>query len=102
MHVYTTPHSFSWIIFLESGAGGLEWSGPAEHVKIREDLYLFNWLEEACNGTLGTLIINMKTMHDCGIGYHCGTKGLSLSSIGVHARNAGGYDIRKFYALGRS
>lgn len=97
MHVYTTPHSFSWIIFLGNGAGGLEWSGPAQYVKLRDDLYLFNWLEEACNGTLGTLVINMRTMHDCGIGYHCGKTGLSLSSIGAHARNAGSFDIRKFF-----
>ena len=97
MHVYTTPHSFSWIIFLGSGAGGLEWSGPAQYVKIRDDLYLFNWLEEACNGTLGTLVINTRTMHDCGIGYHCGKEGLSLGSIGAHARNAGNFDIKKFY-----
>jgi len=38
MHVYTTPHSFSWIIFLNGGAGGLEWSGPAQYVKLRDDL----------------------------------------------------------------
>jgi hypothetical protein len=97
MHVYTTPHSFSWIIFLPSGAGGLEWSGPAQYVKLRDDLYLFNWLEEACNGTLGILVINTRTMHDCGIGYHCGKSGLSLSSIGAQARNAGAFNIRRFY-----
>jgi molybdenum cofactor biosynthesis protein MoaF len=97
MHVYTTPHSFSWIIFLGGGAGGLEWSGPAQYVKLRDDLYLFNWLEEACNGTLGILVINMRTLHDCGIGYHCGKQGLSLSSIGAQARNAGSFDIRRFY-----
>jgi hypothetical protein len=97
MHLYTTPHSFSWIIFLGNGSGGLEWSGPAQYVKLRDDLYLFNWLEEACNGTLGTLVINMRTMHDCGIGYHCGKEGLSMSSIGAQARNAGYFDIRKFY-----
>lgn len=97
MHVYATPHSFSWIIFLPSGAGGLEWSGPAQYVKLREDLYLFNWLEEACNGTLGILVINTRTMHDCGIGYHCGKMGLSMSSIGAQARNAGAFNIRRFF-----
>ena len=97
MHVYTTPHSFSWIIFLPSGAGGLEWSGPAQYVKLRDDLYLFNWLEEACNGTLGILVINTRTMHDCGIGYHCGKNGLSMSGIGAQARNAGSFDLRRFY-----
>jgi hypothetical protein len=50
MHVYTTPHSFSWIIFLGNGAGGLEWSGPAQYVKLRDDLSV-QLAGEACNGT---------------------------------------------------
>ncbi len=54
-----------------------EWSGPGEFVKIRDELYFAYWLEEACNGTLGTIVINMRTMHDAGIGYHCGKKAAS-------------------------
>jgi hypothetical protein len=99
MHLYTTPHSLSWIIFGESGAGGMEWSGPASYVKIRDELYLAYWLEEACNGTLGTILVNLRTMHDCGIGYHCGRDGLRLSSMGAHARHAGRFDIAKYYRL---
>jgi hypothetical protein len=97
MHLYTTPHSLSWIIFGESGAGGMEWSGPASYVKIRDELYLAYWLEEACNGTLGTILVNLRTMHDCGIGYHCGRDGLRLSAMGAHARHAGRFDIAKYY-----
>jgi hypothetical protein len=99
MHLYTTPHSLSWIIFGESGAGGMEWSGPASYVKIRDELYLAYWLEEACNGTLGTILVNLRTMHDCGIGYHCGRDGLRLSAMGAHARHAGRFDIAKYYRL---
>jgi hypothetical protein len=99
MHLYTTPHSLSWIIFGESGAGGMEWSGPASYVKIRDGLYLAYWLEEACNGTLGTILVNMRTMHDCGIGYHCGRDGLRLSSVGAHARHAGWFDVARFYEI---
>ena len=99
MHLYTTPHSLSWIIFSESGAGGMEWSGPASYVKIRDELYLAYWLEEACNGTLGTILVNLRTMHDCGIGYHCGRDGLRLSAMGAHARHAGRFDIAKYYQL---
>jgi hypothetical protein len=99
MHLYTTPHSLSWIIFGESGAGGMEWSGPASYVKIRDELYLAYWLEEACNGTLGTILVNLRTMHDCGIGYHCGRDGLRLSSMGAHARHAGRFDLAKYYRL---
>ena len=99
MHLYSTPHSMSWIIFTDSGAGGLEWSGPAAYVKIREGLYFMYWLEEACNGTLGTILVNLRTMHDAGIGYHCGAEGLSLSQIGAIARHAGRFDVNRFYQV---
>jgi hypothetical protein len=71
----------------------MEWSGPASYVKIRDQLYLAYWLEEACNGTLGTVLINLRTMHDCGTGYHCGSDGLRLSAMGAHARHAGRFDV---------
>ena len=74
MHLYTTPHSLSWIIFTDADAGGLEWSGPAAYVKIRDGLYFMYWLEEACNGTLGTILVNLHTMRDVGVGYNCGDK----------------------------
>jgi MoaF N-terminal domain/MoaF C-terminal domain len=99
MHLYTTPHSLSWIIFGESGAGGMEWSGPASYVKIRDELYLAYWLEEACNGTLGTILLNLRTMHDCGTGYHCGADGLRLSAMGAHARHAGRFNVAKYFDL---
>lgn len=99
MHLYSTPYSMSWIIFTDAGAGGLEWSGPASYVKIRDGLYFIHWLEEACNGTLGTIVINLKTMHDAGIGYHCGAEGLSMSAVGAHARHAGRFDITRYYQV---
>jgi hypothetical protein len=99
MHLYSTPHSVSWIIFTESGAGGMEWSGPGAFVKIRDGLYFLYWLEEACNGTLGTILVNMRTMHDAGIGYHCGEEGLSMSQVGAHSRHAGRFDVSRFYQI---
>jgi len=98
MHLYATPHSLSWIIFLENGSGGLEWSGPASYVKIRDGIYLAYWLEEACNGTLGTILINMKTMRNCGVDYSAGPKGLRLGAVGAHARHAGRFDVMKYFA----
>jgi hypothetical protein len=99
MHLYTTPHSLSWIIFTDSDAGGLEWSGPAAYVKIRNGLYFMYWLEEACNGTLGTILVNLHTMRDVGVGYVCGTNGLSMSAVGAHERLAGRFDITRFYQV---
>jgi hypothetical protein len=97
MHLYTTPHSLSWIIFTDADAGGLEWSGPAAYVKIRDGLYFMYWLEEACNGTLGTILVNLHTMRDVGVGYSCGPNGLSMSAVGAHERLAGRFDIARFY-----
>jgi len=97
MHLYATPHSLSWIIFLENGSGGLEWSGPASYVKIRDELYLAYWLEEACNGTLGTILINLRTMRNCGVDYHGGANGLTLNVVGAHARHAGRFNVLKYF-----
>lgn len=97
MHLYSTPHSLSWIIFLENGSGGMEWSGPASYVKIREQLYLAYWLEEACNGTLGTILVNLRTMRNCGVDYSAGPKGLRLGAVGAHARHAGRFDVLKYF-----
>jgi hypothetical protein len=99
MHLYTTPHSLSWIIFTDTDAGGLEWSGPAAYVKIRDGLYFLYWLEEACNGTLGTILVNLHTMRDVGVGYSCGTNGLGMSAVGAHERLAGQFDIARFYQV---
>ncbi len=99
MHLYTTPHSMSWIIFTPDGAGGLEWSGPSAHVKIRDGLYFIYWLEEACNGTLGTILVNMRTMHDAGIDFHCGPQGLTLGQVGALGRHVGKFDVARFYQV---
>lgn len=96
MHVYSSPNTVSWVIFTPSGHGGAEWSGSGDFIKIRDQLYFVRWQEEACNGTLGTILINMRTMHDSGIGYHCGDNGLSLTPVGAYARLAGKFDVTKY------
>lgn len=96
MHVYSSPNTVSWVIFTPSGHGGAEWSGSGDFIKIRDELYFVRWQEEACNGTLGTILINMRTMHDSGIGYHCGREELSLSPVGAYARLAGKFDVTKY------
>lgn len=103
MHIYTTPHSASWVIFTESGAGGMQWSGSASYVKIREGLYFAYWLEEACNGALGTILVNLNTMHDAGIGLMCDKKdGIKMDPVGACGRHAGRYDIARFFQVNSS
>jgi hypothetical protein len=99
MHLYSTPNTTSWIIpNAATGHFGTEWSGTGDFVKIRDQLYFARWCEEACNGTLGTLLLNMRTMHDAGIGYHMGKNGgLSMSAVGAPARHAGKFDVDRYF-----
>jgi len=96
MHVYSTPHSYSWTIFMDNGTLGMMWSSPCHYVKLRDYAYLFEWMEEACNGHHSAIVINTRTMRECGFGYGVGKNGLSLSDVGALARNAGYYDVNRF------
>lgn len=99
MHFYATPTSYSWIIFQPDGSGGMQWSSPGWYSKLRDGVYIMAWVEEACNGTLGVICFNKRTMHDAGFGYHVGRNGLSLSVVGARARHAGKFDIEKYIGL---
>lgn len=99
MHFYATPQSYSWIIFQPDGSGGMQWSSPGWYSKLRDGVYIMAWVEEACNGTLGVICFNQRTMHDAGFGYHVGPNGLSISVIGARARHAGKFDIEKYIGL---
>jgi hypothetical protein len=85
MHFYATPSTYSWIIFQPDGSGGMQWSSPGWYSKLRDGLYIMAWVEEACNGTLGVICFNQRTMHDAGFGYHVGRNGLSLNVVGLKA-----------------
>ena len=99
MHLYLTPHTYSWVIFLGNGSGGMQWSSPGWYSKVRDNVYIMAWVEEACNGTLGVICFNKKTMHDAGFGYHVGPDGLSLSVIGARARHAGKFKIEPYLGI---
>ena len=99
MHFYATPHTYSWIIFQPDGSGGLQWSSPGWYSKLRDGVYIMAWVEEACNGTLGVICFNQRTMHDAGFGFHVGSNGLSLSVVGARARHAGKFDIKRYLGL---
>jgi MoaF N-terminal domain len=99
MHIYATPSTYSWIIFQPDGSGGMQWSSPGWYSKLRNGVYIMAWVEEACNGTLGVICFNQRTMHDAGFGYHVGRNGLSLNVIGARARHAGRFDIKKYLGL---
>ena len=97
IHVYSSPESYSWTIFRSDGSGGPTWSSPCYYIKLRSDAYLFQWVEENCNGTQGLLVINPLLLHDGGFFFGVGVGGLSLNTTGAYGRFLGRYDILKYF-----
>jgi hypothetical protein len=97
MHLYTTPHSSSWTIYTANQTLGMQWCAPAIYIKLRDGVYIFDLVEEACNGAETCIIENVKTKRACGFGFSGGERGVGLNTIGAIAREIGGYDIGHFF-----
>ena len=97
IHMYSSPESYSWTIFRPDNAGGATWSSPCFYIKLREDVYLFSWSEENCNGNQGIVVINRRIRHDGGFFYGMYQDGLKLSITGAYMRELGKLDIRKYF-----
>jgi hypothetical protein len=97
MHLYTTPHSAAWTIYTEDQTLGMQWSAPCVYVKLRPGVYIFNLMEEACDGIETCIIVNEKTMRVCGYEYEGGKSGVELTVVGSIARDIGCYDVKHFF-----
>lgn len=97
IHVYSSPESYSWTIFLNNGSGGLMWSSPCIYVKLRDDAYLMSWCEDNCNGNQGTFVFNPNIMHDAGFFYGVEDEGIKVNPFGAYARTCGSFDILKYF-----
>ncbi len=97
MHLYTTPHSAAWTIYTADQTLGLQWSAPCIYVKLRTGVYLFNLVEEACDGIETAIVMNHKTMRVCGFEFQGGSFGVDLSVEGAIARPIGCYDVKHFF-----
>ena len=107
-HIYNAPHSYSWTIINNTGAGtpmnragGYVWSSPCEYIKLRDDVYVMNWVEERWEGIMGCVGMNLRLMHDCGFSFGMSADGVSvhLGIMGALARNAGSVDLSGVYDL---
>jgi hypothetical protein len=67
------------------------------YVKLRDGVYIFDLVEEGCNGAETCIIENAKTKRACGFGFSGGERGVGLNTIGAIAREVGGYDIKRFF-----
>lgn len=102
IHVYSSPESSSWTIFQNDNSGGATWSSPCFYIKLRDDAYLFEWVEENCNGMQGLVVINPDILHDGGFFFGVGHTGLSLNITGAYMRELGSFDIMKYFDKKRS
>jgi hypothetical protein len=97
MHLYSSPHSMSWVIFTDDQTMGMQWGSPCLFVKLREGVYIFCQNEEACNGAEMIELINTKISHDCGFSYSGGARGVNLGLVGAIGRHIGAFDTKKFF-----
>jgi hypothetical protein len=97
MHLYTTPHSSAWTIYTADQTLGMQWCAPALYVKLRPGVYIFDLVEEACNGAETCIIENEKTKRACGFGFSGSERGVGLNTIGAIARDIGRYDLTEFF-----
>ncbi|NLT13297.1 MAG: hypothetical protein GXY05_03040 [Clostridiales bacterium] len=98
IHVYSSPESYSWTIFQDDNSGGATWSSPCFFIKLRDDAYLFQWVEENCNGSQGLVVFNPYIQHDGGFFFGVGHMGLRLNITGAYARNLGSFNIMKYFS----
>jgi hypothetical protein len=97
MHLYATPHSAAWTIYTDDQTLGMQWSAPCIYAKLRNGVYLFNLVEEACDGIETCIVMNNKTMRVCGFEFQGGIRGVDLSVEGAIARSIGCYDVKRFF-----
>ena len=97
IHVYSSPESSSWTIFSGDNSGGATWSSPCYYIKLRDDAYIFQWVEENCNGMQGLVIINPQILHDGGFFFGVSRTGLSLNITGAFGRELGTFNIKKYF-----
>ncbi len=98
IHVYSSPASYSWTIFSGNNSGGATWSSPCYYIKLRDDAYIFEWVEENCNGMQGLVVINPRILHDGGFFFGVGRNGLSLNITGAFGRDLGSFNIKKYFS----
>jgi hypothetical protein len=70
IHYYTSKHFFTNQVMI--GQDGLLASEPARHIKLRDNVYFFHWLEVSGPGGLGCDVMDFNNMKGVGMFYGVG------------------------------
>lgn len=107
-HIYNAPESYSWTIFTngEPGeaanrSGSFVWSSPCTYIKLRDEIYIMTWIEEKWAGTMGSIAMNLRLMHDCGFIMNATHEGeeIHFNQMSAFARDAGKCDMSGIFTL---
>ncbi len=66
-------------------------------VKLRDGVYIFNLVEESCDGIETCIVLNEKTLRVSGFNYEGSSAGIHLTAIGAISRYIGCYDAKHFF-----
>lgn len=94
-HIYNSNLFYTYSMNTEAGP----WmaTNPADYVKVRDNVYIFSFVEERQPGLQMLLLINLETMHDIGCCFGVDeNRGMSSGCVGGHGTFA---DICTVYDL---
>ncbi|MDO5425230.1 MAG: MoaF N-terminal domain-containing protein [Eubacteriales bacterium] len=81
-HIYTAPKYYTYQMTDEAGRCWVA-SNPADYLKIREQVYVFSFLEERQAGTQGFFLINRANLHDVGAFFGIQAHGMECCMVGA-------------------
>ena len=85
-HIYNSNLFYTYTNLTAGGA----WmaSNPADYVKIRDNIYVFSFVEERQGGVQALFLMDLNQMHDVGCFYSAGHGHLSSACIGAVGKYA--------------
>lgn len=90
-HIYTMPKYYTYTMV--NGDKCWAATNPADYIKIRENMYIFSFVEERQAGLQSIFLINMDELHDVGAFFGISTRGLSCKLLGAKGKLSTMYTI---------
>lgn len=80
-HMYTSDLYYTYSAAAPNGA----WmaTNPADYVKVRDNTFIFSFVEERQAGLQGFFVIDTDLMHDMGVFYGCSADHISSNCVGA-------------------
>lgn len=81
-HMYTSNLFYTYCVASPT-AGAWMATNPADYVKLRDNVFIFSFVEERQIGTQGLFVIDLENLHDMGCFYGYGVENLCSACIGA-------------------